>query len=173
MHFVDFLGIFFFCGMAAGWIFARHLPGKRLSLAIAVLFIAAFAGLHNYMDFGGPVQTMPMFLLIGIVIAGVMLGCAALEQHGLLRLPRLARWLGTLSYPLYITHAALLLLFWRWVTATNLGSLGVLVLFYGLLLYIFTLAGIATFLIDQPLQRWMRRWGKARPAAPAGQKAAA
>jgi exopolysaccharide production protein ExoZ len=174
LHFVDFLGIFFFCGMGAGWIFATLLPGKRLSIGITAIGIALVALLHNYMDFGGPLQSVPMFVVIGIVIATVMLGCAGLERHGVLRLPRPALWLGTLSYPLYILHAALLLVFWKALPAhLQLGSAGILALFYGLLVYLFTIAGIAAFLIDQPLQRWMRRWSKSRPAAPAAQKATA
>ncbi len=174
MHFVDFLGIFFFCGMAAGFIHTRLPPGRAFSLAITAIGVALVALLHNEMDFGGPLQSVPMFCLIGLVIAMLMLGLAGLERHSILRLPRWAIWLGTLSYPLYILHAALLTLFWKAIPpGLQLGTAGVLTLFFGLLLYIFTLAGIAAFLIDQPLQRWMRRWGKSRPATRVEQNAPA
>lgn len=173
MHFVDFLGIFFFWGMAAGFVFARYLPGRQLSLALAPGGILTIIILHKYMCFGGPLQTVPMFVLIGFVIATTMLGCAALEQHGMLRLPRPALWLGTLSYPLYILHGSLLMIFWRIFSFGNLSSVGVVVLFLGLLTYLFIFASLAAFGIDQPLQRWMRRWGKAPRPAPAPAPAAA
>ena len=43
-----------------------------------------------------------------------------------------------------------------------LGSAGVLLLFYGQLAAIFTIASLAAFLLDQRLQRLLRRWDKAK-----------
>ena len=173
MHFVDFLGIFFFWGMVAGYVFGRFTPGRRLALGLTLGGIAAIAVLHKYMDFGGPLQTIPMFVLIGFIIATTMLGLASLEQHGMLRLPGIALWLGVLSYPLYILHGSLLMVFWYFITFSHLSSVGVVLLFIGLLTYLFTFASLAAFLIDQPLQRRMRRWGKAKPALGSAKSATA
>ena len=172
LHFVDFLGIFFFWGMAAGYIFGRFTPGRRLALVLTLAGVTTIAVLHKYISFGGPVQTIPMFVLIGFIIATTMLGFASLEQHDMLRLPRIALWLGIVSYPLYILHGSLLMVFWYFITFSHLSSAGVALLFLGLLIYLFTFASLAAFFIDQPLQRWMRRWGKAKPAMRAAQNAA-
>jgi peptidoglycan/LPS O-acetylase OafA/YrhL len=162
MHFLSFMEFFFFAGLAAGWIFMAWQPDKWLSLAITLTGIVMTVTLRNVMNFGGPHPAIPMIALVAITMAVVMLGFAGLERHGILRLPRAALWAGTLSYPLYILHAALLMLFWRLVPHFMLGSAGVLLLFYGQLAAIFTIASLAAFLLDQRLQRLLRRWDKAK-----------
>ena len=107
-NFVSFMEFFFFAGLGAGWIFMAAKPGKHLSLAITLAGIALIILLRHVMSFGGPHPFIPTILLVAVALAVAMLGCAGLEHHGILRLPRAARWAGTVSYPLYILHGSLL-----------------------------------------------------------------
>jgi exopolysaccharide production protein ExoZ len=159
VHFVSFLDIFFFAGLASGWAFMSLRPGKKSSIAITLGGIILAVALRDYMNFGGPNAAVPMIALVAITIAVLILGVAGMERHGTLHLPRASVWAGIISYPLYILHAALLTLFWHSLAAFQLG--------------IFILTGLAAFLIDQPLQRWLRRWDNARPPTGTAQQAAA
>lgn len=172
-HFLSHMEFFFFAGLGAGWVFTVLRPGRRASLGITLSGIVMIVLLRRYMNFGGPHPAIEMIMLVAAILAVTILGVAGLEWHGLLRLPRLACTAGTLSYPLYILHAALLMLFWQSVPPFRLGSAGLLVLFWGQLIAVFAISFFAAYAIDQPLQRWMRHWGRAKPEHPAGQKAAA
>ncbi|OYV40724.1 MAG: hypothetical protein B7Z81_01760 [Acidocella sp. 20-61-6] len=87
----------------------------------------------------------------------VLLGLATLERHGALRLGRWASRLGAISYPLYILHTSMMLIFDEcchgWL---KLGTAGLYALFLGGLAGIYLVAMLAAFGIDQPLQHWLR-----------------
>lgn len=173
IHFFSFLEFFFFAGLGAGWLFLSLPSGRWLSLGITAAGILMTIALRDVMNFGGPHPTIPMIALVAITLAVLMLGIAGLERHGILRLPRAAIWAGIISYPLYILHMALLTLLWQHLPPFQLGSTALLLLFFASLIGIFTLTGLAAFLLDQPLQRWLRRWDRAKPAPGTAREATA
>ena len=85
-----------------------------------------------------------------------MVGLAGLERHGLLRLGRKAAWLGALSYPLYICHEPLMLLYQQEFAGAKFGRLGLYLFFLGGAAAIFAISAAVTFLFDRPIQRLLR-----------------
>jgi exopolysaccharide production protein ExoZ len=162
--------LYFFCGLLGGWIFAR----VRLHAAFGpVLMIAGAAGVvatlhltHNAHGYGPPAA----FVYDGFAYAGLISGAAVLERAGVLRFGSVARRLGALSYPLYIVHQSLLLVFRR-MHFSIAGVPATAALLIGLIIVIYGVAAALAFGVDQPLQNWLRRRrnrGQARaPAAPA------
>jgi len=104
--------------------------------------------------YGGPLTPAAIGTGLGLVI----LGCAALERSGVLRVGAWARKLGAISYPLYILHAQIMLLvgkiFWGRLHTHGVWLVGFAALY---MLVIFGLSAAAAFWLDKPLQRVLRR----------------
>jgi peptidoglycan/LPS O-acetylase OafA/YrhL len=85
------------------------------------------------------------------------------------RAARLCKWLGDISYPIYITHYPLIYCFWAWVynkkipAATGMpgvpsaiGWLGTLVVF----VLAVSIAQACLKLYDEPVRAWLKaKWG--------------
>ena len=95
---------------------------------------------------------------VGLSFAALMLGLAALERLGHLRLGAWVRRLGAMSYPLYILHAPLLLAVWQITGSFHLATSGQWVMLGVGIMGLYAAAALATVTLDQPLQRRMRRF---------------
>jgi peptidoglycan/LPS O-acetylase OafA/YrhL len=157
-HFLSTFEMEFFAGLLAGAMFIKFSGGRKLGSALlaagALLLLACGPALHWGSNYVSP-TLMPV---VSLGFAAVILGLATLERHGALRLGRWASRLGAISYPLYILHTSMMLIFDEcchgWL---KLGTAGLYALFLGGLAGIYLVAMLAAFGIDQPLQRWLRR----------------
>ncbi|WP_297443923.1 acyltransferase [Acidocella sp.] len=153
------LEFFFFAGLAAGWVFAKHPPGRLWGSLLALAGAAGMADLLPSIDYG-TTQALPMpTLLEGVLLAMLIVGLGGLERAGVIRLGKWATVAGMISYPLYILHFPVLTMFdvhkatLHWALSTGaLYALGA-----AALLGIYGLAALATYFFDQPVQRGLRR----------------
>jgi peptidoglycan/LPS O-acetylase OafA/YrhL len=157
-HVVSPFCLFFFAGLAAAWLFIHHPPGRRTSLA------AIAAGLTVLGLCIGPTRWYYFYLLPpGMTAqaagcASLLLGIAGLDrQHGRPAGPR-TRFLGALTYPLYILHIPLIFAFDRFFWNTfSLRPFGLFILFTMVTTIIVLTSAVVTKYIDIPLQRALRR----------------
>jgi exopolysaccharide production protein ExoZ len=160
--FFTFFEFYFFAGLLGGYLY-RSMRLSRFAGVVLILLgvcgICVQAPAMQYgFEFGHPM--VPAF--VGPAFAAVILGLVVLERHGVLRTGRIARWLGMMSYPLYILHAGCLLLYDRQFDGVVYGARGwVITVILGLGV-IYAVSAAFTFLVDQPLQRYLRRGARGR-----------
>ena len=158
-HMFDGHDWLFFCGIGAALLLARTTLRKDiLWLALAVLggVLLNQIRLENW---GFHYPTKPLEPFVGILYAGVIFCLAALERAGALRPPRWTGALGTMSYPLYLLHPACSFLAgYIIVFKLHINHTVPAVLLFGLLITVsLAVTALAAFLLDQPLQRALRR----------------
>jgi peptidoglycan/LPS O-acetylase OafA/YrhL len=148
---------YFFDGLLAAWLFAWFPSGR---IAGCLILAAGTIGLIKtlpLLDDGHNYGTLPAIISAGFSFAGMILGVSLLERAGWLRFGALSRRLGVLSYPLYILHSSLLLVFDKMFPGLKLGTIGLFGLGLLLLAGIYGICGGFAFYVDQPLQHWLRR----------------
>lgn len=94
----------FLLGAGLAWLYAAH--RHRLTPAVARVLMAV--GVATFvMSVVGPV---PKFDLLGrgLPAGALLIGMVAMEHCGDLRVPRIAVWLGELSYALYLVHPSVI-----------------------------------------------------------------
>lgn len=174
-HVFSLFNFEFFAGLAAGWLLPRWPRSARLGstvLALAVVGLAWRMALDGWGAEYGPVHARPIY---GLAYAGIILSLAVLERDGAIRYgPRattFAGWAGALSYPLYLSHLLTLDF-----VAARLGPsgaaarLGPDATFAIMLLCAVIAAAVLALVVDQPLQRALRRLSAGntpRPPTPA------
>jgi peptidoglycan/LPS O-acetylase OafA/YrhL len=169
------LEFYFFAGLAAGWAFSSGWPGKWLSGLCACVGVAGLAGLLPTIAYGRSYGTPMQALLGGVLLGLLILGMAGLERTGGIRLGKWAARAGMVSYPVYILHAPLGLIFAIHDPHWALSSLWLYGLFAISMMVIFGLSAAAAFFYDQPVQRglrWLSRKAGARLGAPGRPRAA-
>lgn len=94
----------FLLGAGLGWLYAahRHRLTPALARVLMVLGVATFV-----LSVIGPV---PKFDLVGrgLPAGALLVGMVAMEHCGTLRVPRMAVWLGEISYALYLVHPSVI-----------------------------------------------------------------
>jgi peptidoglycan/LPS O-acetylase OafA/YrhL len=180
-HFLSIFEFYFFAGLAAGWAFIAVKPSNLWSLVsltagcvIIIMSLPFIEWGHSYGPAGqaltfalgtgkrfivfkylnGPAIFAP---ITGFAFGCMILGLAGLERHGTLRFGKFAGWLGKLSYPLYILHAPLMLIVSVELHWLKLGNAGLYWLLIVVLLSIYIICAMVTFLFDQPVQKQLRR----------------
>ncbi|TNJ24790.1 acyltransferase [Aeromonas sobria] len=151
---------------------AKGLPMMQRDLPLLIAFVLPFALMQFAMT---PQLTL---LLIGSYVLLIWISAAqGARQSPLLRLldNRFTNWLGDLSYSIYLLHALVLLtgcelihylapgLTEWWYAQTNplLGVVATLLM----LAVLIGLSSLSYNLLERPLQRRLRRWGKSRRPA--------
>ncbi len=151
---------------------AKGLPMMKRDLPLLIAFVLPFALMQFTMT---PQLTL---LLIGSYILLIWIAaCQGERQSPLLRLldNRFANWLGDLSYSIYLLHALVLLTgcelihylapglteWWYGQTNPLLGVVATLLM----LAVLIGLSFLSYNLLERPLQRRLRRWGKSRQPA--------
>ncbi len=151
---------------------AKGLPMMKRDLPLLVAFVLPFALMQFTMT--------PQLTLLLIGSYGLLIWISAAQeerQSPLLRLldNRFTNWLGDLSYSIYLLHALVLLngcelihylapgLTEWWYGQTNplLGVVATLLM----LAVLIGLSALSYNLLERPLQRRLRRWGKSRQPA--------
>jgi peptidoglycan/LPS O-acetylase OafA/YrhL len=153
----------FFSGLLAGWLYQKHPLGPRVAWVLlltgAVVLLACLPALR-WGNYYFTAETAPG---LAFGFGAVLLALAALERAGMIRLGAMARRLGIISYPLYVLHSSCMTVFLTLAgpklaaTGFRVGLAGQYAIMFGAALAIYAVAAAAAFLIDQPLQRWLRR----------------
>jgi peptidoglycan/LPS O-acetylase OafA/YrhL len=155
--FFDALDELFFFGMLAGLLYRRLSFTRRLSWGLLLAAAVLLTGDITIGGFGFGYGSLRAFVLGGTGFGALMLGLAGLEETGVLRLGSLCRALGKLSYPLYVIHdPAISLTFYLTARFPSQGAAGPLHAFVMMLALTFIGTLILTYLIDQPLQNFLR-----------------
>jgi peptidoglycan/LPS O-acetylase OafA/YrhL len=157
-HFVSFFELPFLAGLACAFLYLRWQPCRRASLALAAAGVIGLAACGPATQWGFIYLSPPGQIAVSLALALAMLGLVNLERTGLIRTGALARRLGTISYPLYIIHLPMILILDQsclpWLRFHTPGLDLMATAFIAL---VYALATAAAFLIDQPLQRLLRR----------------
>ena len=160
-HLFSGVNFFFFAGVAAGELHRRDRLGapvlRALAAAGVVLVAACLPGERWGHDFGQSPFLPP---LVGAGIGAALAGLAGLERRGDLRLPAGALAAGAISYPLYILHTVVTLLFSALAGPRRFGDGGLDVLAASIAAAIGTVSAAAAWGIDRPLQRRLRALGR-------------
>jgi peptidoglycan/LPS O-acetylase OafA/YrhL len=159
--FLIFFDYYFFAGLAGGWLFLKYRLGSFSCIAMIVLGLAGQAQTKPLTDWGHVFGEPMVASVSGASFAAIITGFSILERNGAFRTGRLARRMGAMSYPLYILHAPIVLLFDMHMVGLKLQGPGLWGLSAAILAVIYAVSAFFTFLVDQPMQRWLRRWPKA------------
>ncbi|MGO9817257.1 MAG: acyltransferase family protein [Acidocella sp.] len=158
-----FFHVQFFSGLLAGWLYKNRPPGPRAAWALLLAGLATLLTCLPGLRWGDDYFTPSLAPSLAFGFGAVLLALAALERAGTFRLGAVARRLGIISYPLYIIHSSCMLAF---VTLAGpklaaagfrVGLAGQYAILVGAALAIYAICTAAAFLIDQPLQRLLRR----------------
>lgn len=155
----------FFAGvllMRLGW--RIHVRGAFLLcslLLIAVFSIPRIGGPHH-LWMNGLYESICIIVVFPIVVA---MGAGDRLRGGFST--RLCRFLGEISYPLYITHYPLIYLYTEWVVEGKLPRARGVVVGAGLLVVAVAIAYGCLKLYDEPVREWLGRrfLGRARASA--------
>jgi peptidoglycan/LPS O-acetylase OafA/YrhL len=125
-------------------------------LLIIVLSLPRFGGEQN-LWMNGLYEAMVVILVFPLIVSA---GAGGVIHHP--RSARFCKFLGGISYPLYITHYPLIYTYTGWVSRNKI-PLGSKALLVGLLVCItsITLAYAYLKLYDEPVREWLRKkiWG--------------
>jgi peptidoglycan/LPS O-acetylase OafA/YrhL len=157
----DFIAPFefyFFSGLLCGWIYKRF----NLTNPVSLMVIAAgIIGLWRYwkiLDGGHGFGSPPDAPFTGLFFGCIILGFAALERSGSLKLGLKARRLGMLSYPLYILHDPIMAIVNnQFGSVLRIGPVALWIFSIVLFCMVYLVCTMITFFIDQPLQKLLRR----------------
>jgi peptidoglycan/LPS O-acetylase OafA/YrhL len=157
-NFFSLFQFYFFAGLTAGLLSARHRFSRRRATVLLVAGTLGLATLLPMEDWGVLYGSGAGFtIIIACALAAAMLGLAGLENLGVFRLGRWAGWCGAMSYPLYIFHEPVMLVINNQLHWGSFGTLQLYLHFAWLSAAILGVAALVTALFDQPLQRALRR----------------
>ena len=152
---------YFLAGLLAGAISLKQPLSLRVSTVVTVLAVLGMLLFQHDFDWGRSYGTSKLQVMAyALILAALLLGLTGVEQRGGLRLPRFCGTLGALSYPLYITHTAVMLIFSvelqkvKWSLPTLYA-----ICLAGIIVYL-AIAWAVTALYDQPIQRGVRRFNQ-------------
>ena len=94
----------FLLGAALAWVYALHRRRLTPSIARVLLGLGLGAFLISVI---GPAPKFDLFWR-GLPAGALLVGLVAMEHCGELRVPRVAVWLGELSYALYLVHPSVI-----------------------------------------------------------------
>ncbi|MBS4724303.1 acyltransferase family protein [Aeromonas veronii] len=151
---------------------AKGMPMMKRDLPLLIAFVLPFA----LMQFAMTPQ-LTLLLISSYVLLIWIAACQGNRQSPLLHLldNRFTNWLGDLSYSIYLLHALVLLTgcelihylapglteWWYGQTNPLLGAVATLLM----LAVLIGLSALSYNLLERPLQRRLRRWGKSRQPA--------
>ncbi|WP_429089088.1 acyltransferase family protein [Aeromonas veronii] len=151
---------------------AKGLPMMKRDLPLLVAFVLPFALMQFTMT-----PQLTLLLIASYVQLIWIAACQGDRQSPLLHLldNRFTNWLGDLSYSIYLLHALVLLTgcelihylapgiteWWYGQTNPLLGVVATLLM----LAVLIGLSALSYNLLERPLQRRLRRWGKSRQPA--------
>ena len=148
----------FFAGLLLfrlGWRVRIRWAFPVCSLVLAVLFCLPTFRYNGWYEAACIILAFPLVVAAG---AGSAMGAAG---------ARVSRFLGELSYPLYITHYPLIYIYTAWVAVKKPGFGQALPVAVALLAAALLLAYAALKLYDEPVRRWLTQKLLRRPAAAA------
>lgn len=115
-------------------------------LLLAALFVPRFGTWNGFYEAAAVIVIFPVLLMIGAARPAVS-GVAGV----------ICRWLGSLSYPLYIIHYPFVLMFGHWNWQTHPDKPLLYSVAAGLALFEILLATVLFYAYDKPVRAWLRR----------------
>jgi peptidoglycan/LPS O-acetylase OafA/YrhL len=121
-------------------------------LILVVLSIPRIGG-TNHLWMNGVYESVCIILIFPLIVA-IGAGGSLTGKYPV----KICRFLGGISYPLYITHYPLIYLYTAWVVDNKI-QLGAYGLFVGLLLFVtsIALAWACLKLYDEPVRKWLAK----------------
>ena len=137
------------------------------SLMLLIVFWIPRIGNGEHLWMNGLYESFCIIIVFPLIVA---IGAGGHIHNA--RAMRFCKWLGNISYPLYITHYPLIYCFWAWVynkkipgaagmpgVPSALGLLGTLILF----VVAVSIAQICLKFYDEPVRAWLKaKWGAIR-----------
>lgn len=156
-YFVAPFEFYFFAGLTGGWVFSTVRVGRRSSIIALILGALTLALALPFFGWGEGYGPPPLAPITGLAFSAIILGLAGLEQEKIIQLNTFPRLLGNISYPLYILHAPLMLVLDVHTRNMKFSNSKLALLFSAGMLTLYAISAACTFLIDQPLQRLLRK----------------
>ena len=144
----------------AGWIAAAS------GVALIVLFY--LSGHRAIVDMESYNTGISIPIAMGLTASMAILFVALSVSPGALQLPfsnRPIRWLGDVSYGIYLVHFAILWFALREFSLSQDGSVGAAAAWLGVVIPASIVYGyLSALLVERPLRRWAQRYGRRRQA---------
>lgn len=130
-----------------GWKITVPQPFLLASLLLLLVFLAPRLGFYNGLfEAGCVILVFPLVLMMGVSVA---------RAEGLTG--PLCRFIGQLSYPLYIIHYPFVLLYGHWNWHTQPGKAHLYTVMLATVLFLIALASLLLYAWDLPVRRWLKR----------------
>jgi exopolysaccharide production protein ExoZ len=146
----------FFMGMGAAYWFKNHAvsaPRLLLFVGIALFALAAVAENLAYIDGYASVSR----LIYGVPAVMIVLGMAAAEREGLIKVPGKFKTLGTASYSIYLFQFVFIAIAWRMWLAVGLDATMPHTASFPVLAAAGLIGGVfASRWVEYPLMGWIR-----------------
>jgi peptidoglycan/LPS O-acetylase OafA/YrhL len=146
----------FFSGVLL-WRIGKRIHVKNAFLVCSLLIVVVLSipriGGTGHLWINGLYESVVIILVFPLIVS-IGAGASLTGKYSV----KVCKFLGDISYPLYITHYPLIYVYTAWV-ANNKIPLGVYGLFVGLLLFIasIALAWACLKLYDEPVRNWLKK----------------
>lgn len=122
------------------------------SLLLVVILAFPRLGGTEHLWLNGLYEALCVILLFPLIVS---LGAGSSLSTG--KSVHICRFLGSISYPLYITHYPVIYLYWNWVTPRRLSLSEVLPVTLLMVLFCIFLAYACLKLYDEPVRQWLQK----------------
>lgn len=155
-HFISSLDLYFFSGLLAGWIVRRCALSCAAALSLISAGVAGLLLTAPDLGWGTRLGSSGETVVAGLCLAATIAGSAGFERAAKVDFGSVARLLGRLSYPIYILHMSIMLLFSEALRNTRLTSLEISVLIVTEVTSIFLTSFLLDRWLDRPTQAFLR-----------------
>lgn len=130
-----------------GWKIALPQPFLCASVVLLLVFLAPRFGFYN-----GMFEAACVIFVFPLVL---MMGASVTRVEGVTG--PLCRFIGQLSYPLYIIHYPFVLMYGHWNWHTQPDNVHLHIVMVAMVLFLFAVASLLLYAWDLPVRRWLRQ----------------
>lgn len=155
-HFISSLDLYFFSGLLAGLIVRRCALSCEAALSLIAAGIAGLLLIAPDLGWGTRLGSPGETAVAGLCLAATIAGSAGFERAAKIEFGSVARRLGRLSYPIYILHMSIMLLFSEAMPSAQLSLLEIIALLVTELTSIYLVSFMLDQWFDRPAQAFFR-----------------